>query len=83
MDLSEVLVVPSFDNINFSVFLSRPILLVVFVVFFLVYAVLSGIVIYHWKAYGMKGRGVLVAESLFLFVSLVLFVVSAVAMTYF
>ncbi len=83
MDLSEVLIVPSFKNINFSVFLSRPILLVVFVVFFLIYAVLTAVIIYHWKAYGMKSPGIIAMEGIFLFVSLVLFVIAGTSMTYF
>lgn len=83
MDLSQVLIVPSFKNINFSVFLSRPILLIVLVLFFLVYSVLSSVIIYHWNAYGMKSYGILAMESLFLFVSLVLFVIAGTAMTYF
>ena len=83
MDLSDVLIVPTFNNINLSVFISRPILLVLLVIFFLIYSVLSGVILYHWKAYGMRSHGILLAESLFLFVSLVLFVIAGTAMTYF
>ncbi len=83
MDTADILIVPKFSNINFSIFLSRPVLLVVLVVFFLIYSVLSGVILYHWKSYGMKGSGVLLAESLFLFVSLVLFVVAGISVTYF
>ena len=83
MDMTDVLIVPKFSNINFSIILSRPILLILLVVFFLIYAILSGVILYHWKSYGMKGRGVILAETLFLFVSLVLFVIAGVSMTYF
>lgn len=83
MDMTDVLIVPKFSNINFSIFLSRPILLILLVIFFLIYSILSGVILYHWKSYGMKGPGVLLAESLFLFVSLVLFVIAGVSMTYF
>ena len=83
MDLSEVLITPTFNNINFSVFLSKPILMIVFVVFFLVYSVLSGVIIYHWNAFGMKSGGIVIAESVFLFVSVVLFVVAGLTITYY
>lgn len=83
MDFTEVLITPSFKNIHFSVFLSRPILLIVLGLFLSVYVVLSSIIIYHWHAYGMKSKGVYLAETVFLLVTIVLFALSAVSITYF
>ena len=76
-------VTPIFSHIKLSLFINMPVLLSVLVLFFIVYAVITSVIVYHWLAYGMKGHGILVAETLFLFVSAVLFVVSGLALVYF
>ncbi len=83
MDFREMLIIPSFENINFSVFIGRPILLIFLFCFFLIYSILSLIIIYHWHAYGMRSYGVLIAESLFLSVSVGLFIFAGLSLTYF
>ena len=38
---------------------------------------------YHWSAYGMKSQGVFVAETVFVFISLILFFVAGLGISYF
>jgi hypothetical protein len=73
---------PEFSNISMASFINVPLLTILLGLFFVIYIIISAVLIYHWKAYGMKSRGVLLAESLFLFVSLVLFVVSITSLYY-
>ena len=75
--------IPTLPHINFSSFINLPILLIILGLFFVAYASVGGVLMYHWSAYGMKSQGVLVAESLFLFVSVVLFVTAGLALYYF
>lgn len=70
-----------FGNISF--FISTQILFVILGVFFVFYAIVSGVLIYHWSAYGMRHRGILVAESLYLAVSIALFIVAGLSILYY
>ncbi len=83
MDVSQILITPDFSKINFSVFVSKPILYLLLALFFIVYAILASILFFHWRAYGMRSKSILIAETLFLFVSLILFVTAGVTLTYF
>lgn len=74
---------PSFINISISDIVVTPVLMGILVVFSIGYAIATAVLIYHWSAYGMRSPGILVAESLFLFISLVLFVFSGLAISYF
>lgn len=74
---------PDFLNIDISFMFSTQVLLIVLVLFFIIYAIVSGVLIYHWSAYGMRSPGILVAETLFLFVSMALFVFAGLAISYF
>jgi len=73
----------SFSIPNFFFFINTPVLIGVLVLFSIAYAVTTGVLIYHWSMYGMRNPGILVAETLFLFVSLALFVFSGLAISYF
>lgn len=74
---------PSLGGFNMSFFFNTFALTAVLVVFFILYVVLSGVLIYHWRAYGMKSQAIVVTESLFIFVSAILFVVASLAIYYF
>ena len=74
---------PVFPHIDVSSFINTPTLLIILVLFFIAYAIVSGILMYHWSAYGMKSQGVLIAETLFLFVSVILFVIASLGLYYF
>lgn len=74
---------PAFPNIHLSFFINLPVLMAILVLFFVVYSIISYVIIYHWSTYGMKSHGILVAETFFLFVSVVLFVTSGLALYYF
>jgi hypothetical protein len=51
--------------------------------FFLIYVVISAVLFYHWSAYGMRSPGIAVARTLYIVVSLLLFVVSGMSIYYF
>ncbi len=72
-----------FPNIDLSTFLSRPILLAFLVLFLIFYLIISAILFYHWRAYGMKNKGVLFAESVFFAGSVILFVIAGVSLFYY
>ena len=76
-------VIPGLEHINLSWIINRPVLLIILGLFFVIYAIMTWVLMYHWSAYGMKSHGILVAKTLFLFVSTLLFVVSGLALTYF
>lgn len=63
--------------------LNIPVFTILLVIFFIFYVVISGVLMYHWSAYGMKSTGILVAETFYIFVSLVLFAMAGLALYYF
>ena len=76
-------IIPNLPHIQTSLFINVPVLVITLLVFLFVYLVITSVLVYHWSAYGMQSRGILVGESLFIVVSAVLFVVSGLAITYF
>jgi len=60
-----------------------PALHIFFIAFFVFYLIISIILLYHWNAYGMKSQGIIVAETLYVFVSLALFFFASLALYYF
>ena len=68
---------------NILHFVNRPMLIGILVVFLLAYFVVACVLMYHWYRYGMNRFGILVAEGLFLFVSVVLFVFASLAIYYY
>ena len=77
------LFIPALPHISWSVFINTPILIIILTLFFIVYAIITSILMYHWSAYGMKSSGILVGQTLFLFVSVILFVIAGLAVHYF
>lgn len=82
-NISKVISVPNFGNIKIDTFLSRPILSIVLIVYLIGYISLGTILFYHWRAYGMKSSSIVFAETAFLFVSLILFVLAGVSISYY
>lgn len=76
----DMLIMPSF---NFSFGLGKPFMVLVFAVFVIIYAIYSIVLFYHWSEYGMKSREVILAESLFTIVSLVLFLAVGVSVYFY
>ncbi len=74
---------PMFNPVHLTVFINKPVLMGVLVVFFVIYSILSGVLFYHWHAYGMRSRGIIVAETFFFFVSIVLFVMAGLTIYYY
>ena len=77
------LILPSLPHISASILLNKPLIMLILLLFFVVYSIISYILLYHWKAYGMKSRGIIIAEVLFFSVSIVLFIISGLAINYF
>ncbi|OHA93588.1 MAG: hypothetical protein A3H52_02305 [Candidatus Zambryskibacteria bacterium RIFCSPLOWO2_02_FULL_39_26] len=73
----------SLPTISLSFFINPTALFVILLLFFIFYLILSIILMYHWSAYGMRSPGILVGETLFISVSLVLFMISSLAIFYF
>lgn len=49
------------------------VLLSIFLLFSIFYVIVSGVIFYHWYAYGMKNKMIYMAEGLFSLVSFALF----------
>jgi len=74
---------PFKDLPTFSVSVGKSALWIILIVFFIGYATISAILIYHWRKYGMSNGNILIAESLFLTVSVILFGIAFFALTIF
>jgi hypothetical protein len=74
---------PSFSTLHISILVSKPILIGVLSIFFILYSIVSGVLLYHWSAYGMRSPGIVVAESFFFFISIVLFVFAGLSIYYY
>lgn len=68
---------------NFSILVNTPILIIIFIIFALCYTIVSVVLVYHWSRYGMKSPGIIIAEVLYLFVSLCLFFFASQALLYY
>lgn len=75
--------IKNIPEIGSFLILQTPILYVILGIFFLGYLIMSIILIYHWNTYGMRAQGVIVAEILYLFVSLALFSIAVLSLYYF
>lgn len=74
---------PMFNPVHLKVFINKPVLLGIFLIFFVIYFILSAVLFYHWHAYGMRSRGIVVAETLFFIVSIGLFVSAGLSIFYY
>ncbi len=82
INLSDIFSFPSIDGLRISSFFSKPILAGILVLYFTIYCVITGILFYHWRVYGMGSKKVIFAETIFLLVSIALFVFAGVSITY-
>ncbi len=73
------MIFPVLPNFEASFLIGKPMLIVVYVVFILLYVLLSAVLIYHWSEFGMKSREVIFAESLFTLVSVILLLVAGLS----
>jgi hypothetical protein len=78
-----VLTLPAFPHISASLFINPTVLIFVLVAFCFLYILVSSVLMYHWSAYGMGSPGILVGETLFIFISVILFVISGLSIYYF
>lgn len=72
-----------FSNDLIAFLLNTPALLIILTIFFIFYVVVSGVLVYHWNAYGMRSGGILIAKTFYIFVSVVLFIIAGLALYYF
>jgi hypothetical protein len=68
---------------DISSVVNRPVLYIVLLLFFAGYAIISGVLFYHWKSYGMGNPSVRIAKVLFSFVSILLFCAAFLSISYF
>jgi hypothetical protein len=61
-----------FPFINSSIHISKGVLGIVLVLFLVVYGVVSAVLFYHWRRYGMHSGAVVLAELIFVLVSALL-----------
>lgn len=81
MNISELVTIPNFGKLNVETFVGKPVLAIIFFVYLIGYIVLSSILFYHWRAYGMGSKTVIFAELLFVLVSIVLFMLTGLSLT--
>jgi len=82
MNPLESITLPFVGDKLFSL-VSGNILMISLVLFFICYSVVSVFLIYHWTAYGMRHAGVILAETVFILVSVLLFIVAIISINYF
>ncbi len=78
--------IPTFSLVSsfkIGYLINKPVLLIIFIIFFIAYAIVSGVLRYHWHNYGMRNAGIIFAQSLFFLVSIVLFVIMGLTIYYY
>ncbi len=83
MDLPRLSIPPLPFKVPTSLIFNTPILVIVLVVFFTIYIIVSGVLWFHWSKYGMNNNGIQVGRSLFVFVSAILFGFAIAGLYYF
>jgi len=73
---------PEFPTIKLAFLWNPIVLLIIFIIFSIFYFILSFVLMYHWKTYGMESVGIKIGRMLFLVVSTALFVVSILSLIY-
>lgn len=74
--------IPNIPGFHLDYIFTKPVLIIVLVIYFVIYSGISIVLFYHWSSYGMKNPGIMFARSLFVFVSIVLFVISTMLVYY-
>ena len=77
------LTMPPLPFINTAFLVNVPVLVIILVLFFIVYTIISSLLMYHWTAYGMYSGAVMFTMLLFLFVSVGLFSTAVLGIGYF
>lgn len=66
-------VIPNIPNLSLNFFVNQSSMMVVFLIFLVVYLIISGVLFYHWNTYGMRSRAVTLAQLIFFAGSCVVF----------
>lgn len=74
---------PDLMPFGISIHITENILTLILIIFFVFYAIVSGVLFYHWSAYGMNSFGIIVSESIYILVSITLFVIAGLSIYYF
>ncbi len=82
MDNSSLIfpVIPTFES---TFLVGTSTLVLIYIVFIMIYVVLSAVLIYHWSEFGMKSPEVVFAKSLFTLVSIILLSVAGLSIFYY
>ncbi len=78
------LTLPTIPALKFSIIAITPdILLIVLGVFLFFYLIVSAVLFYHWSAYGMHSKGIVIGKTIFSIVSVILLLLSWFSITYY
>ncbi|MEQ1499948.1 MAG: hypothetical protein ABL917_01080 [Parcubacteria group bacterium] len=80
---AQILQFENLFKLDLSSIVNAKVLSATLFIVFIVYAIISGILMYHWSNYGMKSLKVYAVEAIFLLVSIILFTASALSIYYF
>jgi len=75
--------IPNIPNLSLGLFVNQSSMMVVLLLFIIVYLIISGVLIYHWKTYGMRSPRVIFAEAVYFIISFVLLGIAGGAVYYF
>ncbi len=80
---SQIISLPALPSIHFALVLNSTVLIGILGIFFVLYFIVSCVLFYHWTAYGMGNHGIYVGETLFVIISVLLFLVAFISATYY
>ena len=75
--------IPDLNTFRLDYVFNKPVLIIIAVIFFILYAIVTGVLKYHWNNYGMRNAGIIFAQGLFFMVSIVLFCLLGLTIYYF
>lgn len=81
MDIPKYTPPDFFQSINISFLTGRMVFFIILLVYAIFYLMVSSVLIYHWFKYGMKSSGIIVAQTLYIFVSVFLFAFAILALS--
>lgn len=77
------LITPSSINFNLFSYVDSQVLFIILGLFFIFYIIVGVALFYHWVKYGMAHSGVVLAETVFVLGSVVLFTVAVLSINYY
>lgn len=75
--------IPALPSMSVPFLENVPILFIIFVMFFIVYVIMSVVLVYHWGQYGTHKGMMIFVEAVFTVVSVGLLTVAFLALNYY